>query len=100
MAHKDHTNTQYFQYWKSLVNGNCKSYIGIEDHADEPSLWRASGTAWFEGQIRKIFLCWRREKLFLQSPIDKGVNLDDKHSYQLASGYNLEHMDWCDVLGS
>ena len=74
--------------------------IGIVDDTDQPSLWRASGTAWFEGQIRKIFLCWRREKLFLQSPIDKGVNLDDKHSYQLASGYNLEHMGWCDVLGS
>ena len=72
--------------------------IGIVDDADQPSLWRASCTAWFEGQIRKIFLCWRREKLFLQSPIDKGVNLDDKHSYQLASGYNLEPSNGIDAV--
>ena len=28
----------------------------------------------------------------LHTTIDKGVNLDDKHSYQLVSGYNLDIM--------
>ena len=32
----------------------------------------------------------------LHTTIDKGVNLDDKHSYQLVSGYNLDIM-WCPV---
>ena len=31
-----------------------------------------------------------QEDISLLTTIDKGVNLDDKHSYQLVSGYNLD----------
>ena len=54
------------------------------------NLVRLCQTTFFAKSIVYSLVKDIQEDISLLTTIDKGVNLDDKHSYQLASGYNLE----------